>query len=327
MSETKKTREIDLFDLFASIGRGIKNLFTGLFDALMWCLFFAVKKYKILLIFVVLGLVYGIFKVSTGRNYYSSNMLIRSNAVSSFELKIKLDEFNNFFAQANEFSDKVLREELNMDSISLSNIKGINSYYGIDLNADETIEYFDLKENHNLSDTINIRDKNYLLVQAEIYDPTVLPEFQKNFISYLNRQPLLVKENKQRLENIKKLIDGYDLEIMYLDSFQKVNYFTPNQPSISMEQNQILLGEARKQFVHGAKFAITEDKDEIISDYTVFSDPVTVINDFSLAVKQENSSLFGVIKDVIIFGLFGFIVLVVWYFLSKISGKYLSRIE
>lgn len=332
MSESKKTREIDLFDLFASIGRGIKNLFVGLFDALMWCLFFAIKKYKILLVFFVVGLGFGIFKVTTSKDLFSSTMLIRSNAISSFELKEKVDDFNNYFIQSNEYSDKKLRQELQMDSFELSQISGIESFFGIDLNVDEesteySIEFFDVSENHDLSDTINVRDKKYLLIKANIFDPSVLPQFQKNFIDYLNRQPMLMKENEQRLESLSKEISGYDIELTYLDSLQKTSYFTGNQPSLKFERNQIMLGETRKFLVHYYKFEISGYKDEIISEYTVFSDPVTVINDFSLAVKQESSSVIQVIKFIIIFTFLGYLILLVRYYLMKVSDKYLSKID
>lgn len=327
MSDTKKTREIDLFDLFSSIGNGIKNLFIGLFDALMWCFFFAVKKYKILLIFFALGLSYGIYKVSTGENYFSSNMLIRSNAISSFELKEKLDEFNNYFNQSNEFSNEILRNELNMDSVELSNVLGITSYYGIDLNENDIIDYYDTDESHNAADTINIRNDKYLLVKVDINNPQVLQKFQKGLLRHLNELPLLTRINNQRLANVGALIESYDLEMLYLDSLQRTTYFEENKASITMERNQIMLGESKKNLVHGYKFNISERKEEIINEYTVFTEPITVINDFSLAVKQESSSIVTILKDIIIFLFMGYLVIVGWYFITRISDKYLSKID
>lgn len=327
MSDTKKTREIDLFDLFASIGRGIKNIFVGLFDAAMWGLFFAIKKYKILLIFFALGMGYGIFNVFTSNNYYSSNMLIRSNAVSSFELKEKLDDFNNYFIQANEFSDSILKMELQMDSAEVSNILGIESYFGIDLNSNDIIDYYDLKDKHNKSDTINIRNDKFLLIKANVKDSRILPKFQEGLINYLNKGPLLRQVNNQRLKNLESLIDGYNTEIMYLDSFQRATYFVKDKPTLTIDKNLVLLGEPRLQLVHKYKYELNEEKIEIINDYVAFKDPVSVINDFSLAVKQESSSFFTILKDIILFLFVGYFITLGWYVLNKTSSKYLSKID
>lgn len=327
MSDEKKTREIDLFELFASFGKGIKNLVLTIYDALMWCLFFAVKKYKILLIFFIIGLSYGIFQVSTGKKFFSSNMLIRSNAVTSFQLKEILDEFNNYFEQSNEFSDETLMNELLLDSTELSNILGIESFFGIDLNTNDVIDFYDLKENHSKSDTINVRSDKYLLIKANILDPLILPKFQEKFIDYLNQLPLLVHENEQRLNYLENLIENYDLETMYLDSLQKSTYFEENKPQISMGRNEILLGNSNKYLVHNYKFQIYALKKEVVPEYFVYNDPVTVINDFSMAAKQESSSAILIIKDIILFFILGYIILLVQYFLSKVSGKYMSRID
>ena len=88
MSEQAKTKEIDLLQLFQSIGKGIVNLVTGIWDAIMWCLFFAVRYYLVLLIFLAVGITFGIVKSTKYTQLYKSDMIVRSNAVTSFEYRI-----------------------------------------------------------------------------------------------------------------------------------------------------------------------------------------------------------------------------------------------
>lgn len=327
MTDNKQTREIDLFDLFASMGRGIKNMMFWFYDTFMWCFFFGIKKYKILLVFFAIGLTLGLFNIFKGRQQYTSGMLIRSNAISSFELKGILDEFNNYFKNSEPASDKLIMQFLDMDSAQLSEISGIDVHYAIDVNNDESIDYYDLKDDANPKDTIVVRDKYHLYVVAHIYNPLILPKLQAGLVNYIQTQPVVIEANALRLNKMNERIRYYTTESMYLDSLQKNTYFEKSVPEIKYSSNQLMLGESKKQLVHNEKLNILYAKQETEKEVTINKNATTVINDFPIAAEKVNTPVSSVIKEIILFMFIGYVIALLWYFLSRVSGDYMKRIE
>ncbi len=327
MTENNKGKEVDLFDLFASIGRGIRNLVINVYDMAMWCLFFAVKRWKFLLIFVVLGLAYGTYSVVNSKQQYTSGMLIRSNAVSSFDMKLILDELNNYFISSNESSTIKLQGLLQMDSAELSNVNGISTHFVIDVNQDGSLDYYDLKDQADPKDTILSRSTKYLYITAKIVEPTVLPELEKGLVNYISSQELIKVANGKRLDKYTQRVNAYALEFDYLDSLQKVVYFEKTKPEIKYGQNQLMLGESRKQLVHNDKLSILYSMEGASDEISLYKDPVTVINGFPLAARRVETPIISIIKTIIKLVFLGYVIALLAYFLRKVSGKYMAKID
>ncbi len=326
MSQENKTKEVDLFDLFASIGNGIKNLVINIFDGAMWLLFFGIKRYKILLIFIAFGLALGIYKTYSGRQSYTSGMLIRTNAISSFELKAILDEFSNYFSSGNEISNKRIQKYLDLDSAHFSNISGVNAHFVIDVYLDGTIDYYDLRDNSDPRDTIRARSEDYLYIQAGVYDPSVLPMLQEGLINYISSNHMVMASNEVRLSQKREVIKSCELETLYLDSLQKATYFSVSQPQLKYTSNQLILGESRKQLVHYDKFNIVNAKQKVAKEVDLYSSPITVISDFPLAAQKMSTPIGLIIVSVIKLTFLGYVVLLVIYFLRKVSGNYMAKV-
>ena len=223
--ENNKTREIDLIELFSSIGKSIGNFFVNIYNAFWWMVAFCLKRYIWIIAFIVLGLIIGIIDVSKGDSGYKSSAIIRTNALRSMEMKEYFDEINNYFPAKNHQSFDIVKEKFNLDSTSAKEISSIKAHFFIDFNADGTLDAVDLNDNHSRKDTINVIDSLHLYIESTVTNPLTFTRIAKSLEYYVNNIPFLVEKNKNRLEILNDHYNLVSTEIHYLDSLQKSSYF------------------------------------------------------------------------------------------------------
>lgn len=324
-----ETREIDLLDLLQSIAKSIGNFFVNIYNAIWWLIAFAIKKYIPLVVFLLIGTVLGIYSVIGSDKGYKSYATIRTNAVRSYEM---VDYFNNiskYLKQKKNISFPILHEKFGLDSLVLDKIQSFHAHFYVDYWGDGTLDEIDFNNKHSIKDTINIRDSLHLCLEVVLKDPNVFPEISPAINNFINQEKFLVAANNRRLNKIGSNLQLINTELEYLDSLQQVSYFSSGNDMAQLQMNStrgFILGEKRQQLYHNDKNQLQSQKANLENEIFLYSDIITVINDFPIVTEVQESDYYIIIKNSIFSFLFGYILLLLIYVFKKNYKRYLDKI-
>lgn len=327
--ENNKTREIDLIELFSSIGKSIGNFFVNIYNAFWWMVAFCLKRYIWIIAFIVLGLIIGIIDVSKGDSGYKSSAIIRTNALRSMEMKEYFDEINNYFPAKNHQSFDIVKEKFNLDSTSAKEISSIKAHFFIDFNADGTLDAVDLNDNHSRKDTINVIDSLHLYIESTVTNPLTFTRIAKSLEYYVNNIPFLVEKNKNRLEILNDHYNLVSTEIHYLDSLQKSSYFGVSSNLAQLQFNNregFILGESRQQLYHYEKDKLQLKKNKLSDELALFTQVITIVKDFPIVKDKIQSDYFIIFKYIVVAFIMGVFILLIIYMFAKNYRKYLDKV-
>ena len=324
-----KTKEIDLLDLLQSIGKSIANFFIFLYDSLWWLIAFGIKNYIYMIIFIVIGLGWGIYSSMTSKDVYQSFMKIRSNTMTTRDLRPYITEINKYFNNKNEFTYPILERDFDLDSSSVSKINAIKPHFYIDYWGDGIIDELDMNDKHSTKDTLNIADSTYMCIEARVQDPAIFEYLGEKIISYLNDKPSIIKMNQFRLKETEYSIQAFNYEIKLLDSLQNYSYFNGSRELQQLQFNNregFILGKNTQQLYYPNKFNLEKQKKLYVTELELYNDPVTIIDDFPIETTQMHSGFVNTIKSIIIVAFLGYIVLLLAYFFRKNYSKYADKV-
>ena len=262
---TKNNDEIDLIELFSKIA----NWFASIFNKLI--MFFIRNAFR-LLIFVLLGIGLAIGNYFITERFYNTEMILKTNAVSSSEM---VNFINN----------------LNISTLTNnkpSKIKNIKAYYIIDINKDGIADYTDYENAKDTSIT-NKRMKNKISIRASVYENASIDSIKNAIISYINRNEYFQKVNKVRINQLENLIAKTNIELHKLDSVESINYFKRNPYDKKLEKNMMILNEKEMKLFHNDILRLYKLKQNYEKGLYLDKNLVTIIQDFPVATKVENS--------------------------------------
>lgn len=285
-----KSDEIDLLDLFARMGRSIARGFRAIGRALLFIIFFMLRKWIWLFLSVVvgIGISYAI-KFSTERQY-SSDITFRSNAVQNADMIAYINKLHTFCKERNLAE---LASALDVDSSKVKYIIDIQAFWVIDLGNDEIPDYIDFKNRHNVQDTANVRMQDRFVIRVKTSVPQELTSIRDGIISFVDENSFFRQENEIRLAQSEIIRARLDYEIDQLDSLQKVKYFEEARRLMPKEGGQmIFLQEQRTQLFHDDIIDLFNRRQYIERQLTLFANPVTLLSDYTPPSRPDNGALY-----------------------------------
>ncbi|MFB6319348.1 hypothetical protein [Saccharicrinis sp. FJH54] len=324
-----KTKEIDLLDLLQSIGRSIAKFFIFLYDTLWWFIVFGIKNYILMLVFVVIGLGWGIYSSMTSKDVYQSFMKIRSNAMTTRDLKPYISEINKYFTNKNQYTYPILERDFNLDSSDVSKINAVKPHFYIDYWDDGIIDELDINDKHSTKDTLNVIDSAYMCIEARVQDPLLFNKLGEKIVDYLNSNPNIQKININRLSEVQNKVSSLSSEIDLLDSLQHFSYFNGSRDLQQLQFNNrqgLILGESRQQLYHWEKIRLDNIRKPFVTELNLYNNPVTIIDDFPIETNKMQSSIMDIVKSIIIVAFIGYLVLLLIYFFKKNYSKYADKV-
>jgi len=291
-TNTKNVRddEIDLLDLFKRMGRSLGKMFRALGRGTLISIVFLFRNWLPLLISVIVGVgVSYLLKISSP-SFYTSDMVLRNNAVSTADMMSYINRLHTF---CNENNKEALSNALALNSATIDNIIDINSHWIIDRNRDGIPDYVDYRAKHNVYDTINIMMQDRLNLSVRIKAPQELTTLEKGILTFINSDSLFQQRNRLRIRQNSELLSRLEYDILQLDSLQKVKYFeeTRNRQPQSGGQ-MIFLQEQKTQLVYTDIYALYGRKQALESEQDIYPDIVTILSDFSIPAERVNGLLF-----------------------------------
>lgn len=299
---------IDLSDLFRRMGRTLSRWCKTLGRAFLITTVFLIKRWLPLGLSIALGIGVSFLLKTTSRSSYTSDLILRNNNVELVLGKnnVDLELSKNTMSNADMISYinrlKTYCEEGNLtalaNSISISkqqvkNILNISAFWIIDKGRDKIPDYIDYNNNHNIYDTVNVRMQDRLDIRVKIILPQELTAVRNGIISFINSDSLFQQRNRVRLRQNKEILTRLDIDILQLDSLQKVKYFEETRNRMPLNGGQmVFLQEQKTQLVYLDIYSLYTRKQALESERDLYKEIVTVLSDFSIPSKRDNGALY-----------------------------------
>jgi hypothetical protein len=291
MPESNKNKgtddEIDLLDLFRRIGKGLSKMFRSFGRGILVTIVFMFRKWLPLFISVLLGVGVSYLFNSMSSSFYTSDLTIKSNATPNADLISHIEKLNKFCMEGNLTA---LAEALSMDSVQVKDINDIKALWVIDKGKDEIPDYVDDKNRHNVYDTVNIRMQDRLVIRVKTSVPQELTALREGLFAYITGDSLFQQKNRVRLRQTDEFLARLNYDIKQLDSLQQIKYFEETRRNQAPAGGQLVfLQPPSTQLIYSDIYTLYQRKQQEESERALYSDIITLLSDFTLPFRPENS--------------------------------------
>ncbi|MCU0472858.1 MAG: hypothetical protein MUC93_05770 [Bacteroidales bacterium] len=351
MSETNNKKdmsyeEIDLSDLFHRIGKAIGRMSRALGRALLVSIVFLLKHWLPVGISIFLGIGTAYLLRMTSPSFYTSDLVLRINSAPELDLIFRqsstskvasklllransahtadmISYINRLHKYCMENNRDALADAIFLTDEQVENLIDINALWIIDKGDDGIPDLIDLKDNHNLYDTVNVRMQDRVNIRVMIKSPEELVNVKTGLIKFINSDSLFHQRNRGRLKHNQELHSRFEYDIQQLDSLQKVKYFEETRYRHPQNGSQmIFLQEQRTQLVYEDIHTLYERKQFLETDLNMYKDIVTVLSDFSVPKKRVNGIGYYAKKMVPLLFFFTILILIILDNRKKIREVY-----
>lgn len=292
ISNNKNVRddEIDLLDLLRRMGKTLNRWGTALGRAFLIAAVFLIKKWLPLSISVILAVGASYFFKSTSDSLYSSDLVLRSNSVSTSDMINYVNRLHKYCLDGNRSE---LTEAISLSPAQINNIIDISAFWIIDQGNDGIPDYVDYNNNIDVYDTVNVRIQDTLNIRVRVKKPEELVNIRNGIIYFINSDSLFQRRNRLRLRQSQEILTRLNYDILQLDSLQKVKYFEETKSRQPQNGGQmIFLQEQKTQLVYPEIHGLYYQKQKLEGDRDLYNDIVTVLSEFSVPAKRDNGLMY-----------------------------------
>ncbi|SMG43740.1 hypothetical protein SAMN05661096_03059 [Marivirga sericea] len=323
--------EIDLRELFSTIGRFFKSIFVGIIMVFVHFRNATFKYVKLILLFAILGGFTGVALNYYLPDYYSSYMLINSRYSSGRLMENSVDKLQQLCGEQNYVQ---LAKLLDIDTTQAKNLKGFS--YEPFVSEEEIVQLEVLKEQlkgkiddeetiNKFVEKLRLDNKTTYKIFVNVFDNQGLTKLQEPLVYYFKENQFVSKRLEIEKEILKGKAENIRLELSRLDSLKKALIASYNvSGKESAKETNLFIGdqeygpiavfqESRNQYNELQKVEqeiFLMPSFELIDGFTVFSKPDSP----SLIKLGFYSGLVGLGIAYIIILIFGF-------------NKYLNKVE
>ncbi|MDR1406099.1 MAG: hypothetical protein LBI89_02715 [Prevotellaceae bacterium] len=312
-------QEIDLLEILRKCGQWCANVLRAVFV-------FLLRKSVWLACFALTGIAIGLSLYASHKPYYSAHMLVQANVVDNF---FYVNLINEELAVENISNPLDWVRKLAIPATVAKKIYSVRACYGIDLNKDGLPDIIDEENKYILSrDSAKVakilRGSFYISVWA--YSHEVLPHIRQNLMNFINRNEYVQRHNVRRVEEVNEQIAYLQQQINRFDSLQKYEYFQKDKDKKAIGSGQLLvLNESTQPLYHSELISLHNQLLEKNTTLQLYSEPVTITQEFAETFQRKNNFMFYVKPLVICSLLVGFILLLVWDYRKPLLKLYRNR--
>jgi hypothetical protein len=301
-----KEQEINLWEILQQIAR--------------WCtknarvlLIFLFRKSVQLAVCAFAGVAVGGILYVTSKPYYSTHMLLRANTADNFYYVTLI---NTIVAPENIGESHDLAKNLAIPEHIAKQINSIRACYALDLNKDGLPDAMDEKNKYIFSKDSAKATKilhGSFYINVQLYSFEALPYIRQSILNIISKNDYIQRQNTRRLEAVNERIAYLHHQQYRFDSLQQYEYFQKERNKRTVGSGQLLiLNELSQPLYHNDLIGLNN---QIVENNTVlqlYSEPVTIIHDFTETTRRKNNLLFYAKPFVIAFLLFGLVSLLIW---------------
>jgi len=318
--EENNTKEVNLLQLINLFFNWLKKIGKRILDFLVYLAQLGFRHKSIVIITCSLCLIFGLYLSRPSVRVYKAEAMAMLYGSDTQTAKEVCKQLENSVSSNNLFS---LATKLSLPDSVAKNIVGIQSFFVIDYLKDGVADLVDFKNNHSLTDTMNIRMKDRFYLQIKTININQVPKIQAAILNYFNNSPVMKSQFDIKKSEIIDQIKICDLELSRIDSLAKVSYFKDVDKQVRFDKDKLLIGEQRKQLFYDDLIRLHDIKSYAQNRLTDFNHPMELPSGFVLFPSPENGSVkYGVI------GIFiGFIISLILSCLIENSKKILTFLD
>lgn len=306
--EENTTKEINLLQLLTLFFNWIKNIVANLLMFLGYLIRLCYRRKITVIIVLVISIIVGQYFARKSNRIYKAEamaMLYGSDASTVKEVCRQLENSLSTYKLTS------LATKLSLPDSVTKNIVEIQSFYVIDYLKDKTPDIIDFKNNHSLTDTLNVPMKDRIYLRIKTKNINQIPQFQAALLNYFNTNNLIEDQFVNMKNEYLEQIRICDTELQRVDSLAKVSYFKDNEKQMRFENDKLLVGDQRKQLFYGELLDLQKIKSKAQTKLIDFKQPVDLPTGFVVNPTPLNgrvtyglySLLIGFILAVVIAGL------------------------
>jgi len=300
MEETN-TKEINLLQLINLFINWLSKIGKSIIDFFVYLAQLAFRHKAIVIISISICLIFSLYLSRPSAKVYKAEamaMLYGSEAQTAKEVSKQLE---NTVSSDNIFS---LASKLSLPDSIAKNIVGIQSFFVIDYLKDGVADMIDFKNNHSLTDTLNIKMRDRIYLQIKTKKINQVPKIQTAILNYFNNNKVLKSQFDIKRSEIVQQIKICDAESQRIDSLAKFSYFKDVDKQVRFDKDKLFIGDQKKQLFYDDLLRLNELKSNALNRLTEFTQPMELPSGFIVYPAPEN----GTFKYGVIAILIGFII-------------------
>lgn len=238
------TKEVNLLQLINLFFNWIKNIVNRLFLFLGYLVKLSFRHKIIVVISVLFCLSCSLYLSRPSVRVYKAEVIAMLYGSETQLAKEVSKQLENSVSSNKLFS---LATKLSLPDSVTKNIIGIQSFYVIDYLKDGVPDMIDYKNNHSLTDTLNLRMKDRFCLQIKTKNISQVPVVQAAILNYFNNNSVMRNQFIIKKNEIIQQIKICDVELQRIDSLAKISYFNDTEKQIRFEKDKLLVGDQKKQ--------------------------------------------------------------------------------
>ncbi len=294
--------EIDLLDLFNRMGRTIRKWMNSLGRGVLISVVFMIRRWIPLTVSIIIGIIVAYFSDKSTQEVFKSSLILKNNVNSNAEM---IEYLNRLHTHCQKGKYAELSQLLNLPENQTKEINDIEAFWVISHKRERIPLYIDYNKKYTVADTANTRMQDRMAVRLITKSSINQNEVRDGILSFINRDSLLQQKNRVRLRQNKELLERLNIDISELDSLQKIKYFEDPKNAQSQKATQmIFLQQQSTQLVYNDIYNLYARRQDLEAQRYLYSDIVTILNDFSLPETEKQIVVFSRRNLVIIFFVF-----------------------
>ena len=274
--DDKNSKEMNLIELLNLLGKWIKKVTARLIRFVGFLLQLAFKHWVVSAIVLLLSVVAGQYLARPSVRRYEAGAMAMLYGCENTTVREVYRQLQNSLIpkESTTFSSMTLATVLGIPDSVAKNIVKLESYNVIDYLDDNTPDLVDFENNHSLKDTMNLIMRNHIFIQVQTLKPTQIRIFQDALLDYFNNNTMLNSEFESSKSGIENTVLLCDTEIRRLDSLANLSYFKDSDNKISLENNNLIVGEQKKQLFYNDILSLQELRNINTNSLVLYKKPV-----------------------------------------------------
>lgn len=292
--EDKNAKEVNLLDLISLVGKWVLDVTKKLFQFIGFLLQLVFKHWVVTAIVLLLSIVAGQYLARpSAKKYEAGGMAMLYGCENTTVREVFRQLQNSIISKdATSLSSMKLATVLGINDSIAKNIVQLQSYNVIDYLDDATPDLVDFDNNHSLKDTMNLVMRNQIYIKVQTLKPSQIKLFQDALLAYFNNNPMLKSEFESSKAGLANRIQICDTEIKRLDSLANISYFKDSDKKISLDNNNLIVGEQKKQLFYNDLLALQDIRNNSNNRLLLYKKPV----DFPAGLIVNPAPLNGRLK-------------------------------
>ena len=274
--EENNSKELSLIQLLNVLIEWVVKVTKKLFRFIGHLLQLAFKYWPVSLVILILSLVAGQYLSRPSVRRYEAGAMAMLYGCENTTVREVYRQLQNSLIpkESTTFSSMTLATVLGIPDSVAKNIVRLESYNVIDYLDDNTPDLVDFENNHSLKDTMNLIMKDQIYIKVQTLKPSQIKIFQNALLDYFNNNTMLNSEFESSKSGIENTVLMCDTEIRRLDSLANLSYFKDSDNKISLENNNLIVGEQKKQLFYEDVLRLQDIRNLYNKKLVLFKKPI-----------------------------------------------------